>query len=455
MTRRLVMESLEGRRLLAGVPHLDKGTLIIDGTDVADMVQVGYSGILWNTVAVTFNNKVYPFPKDQVKSIKFSGYGGKDEFRNNTAIGAEADGGNGDDILKGGTVRDTLKGGAGNDTLEGGDGDDVLIGGSGNDTLRGGYGNDLYQFPGSGLGKDVIEDSSGRNRLDFHEFQKGITLDLAKITAQQLSDGNLSLTLTSDKAITSVDGTEFNDRISGNTLDNDICGNGGDDELTGREGKDVLAGMAGNDSLNGGDGNDSLYGHGGNDTLTGGGGDDELWGQDGADTYIFAGSRLGRDNVADNSGRTTLDFQRFESGIVLDISQIARQTVSKGNLELTLSSKNVERVFGTPYDDVITGNDLANTLEGLGGNDKLFGGSGDDILIGGSGNDNLYGESGHDDLRGDGGSDYLVGGDGNDTLDGGSGDDTLYGKLGKDRFKKSLGRDQTPDFNPKEDQWVS
>ena len=54
----------------------------------------------------------------------------------------------------------------------------------------------------------------------------------------------------------------------------------------------------------------------------------------------------------------------------------------------------------------LTGNDAANTINGLGGNDILNGAGGDDVLNGGEG------------------ADTLNGGDGNDTLVGGIGSDT-------------------------------
>ena len=174
-TRNLVIESLEGRRLLAGVPHLDvKGTLIIDGTSGDDKVDVGYS-FGRKTVNVQIKGNVYKFSTDQVKKITFAGYEGDDVFKNNTSIPSVADGGSGNDTLNGGSGRDTLNGGAGADTLEGTDGDDELIGGSGNDTLKGGGGNDVYSFPGSSLGRtrlttrrDAIVWTSASSRRASH-----------------------------------------------------------------------------------------------------------------------------------------------------------------------------------------------------------------------------------------------------------------------------------------------
>ena len=58
-------------------------------------------------------------------------------------IGADYNGGPGDDRLRGGDRADRLAGGTGNDVLIGEGGDDVIVGGPGVDLLSGGDGNDL------------------------------------------------------------------------------------------------------------------------------------------------------------------------------------------------------------------------------------------------------------------------------------------------------------------------
>lgn len=64
-------------------------------------------------------------------------------------------------------------------------------------------------------------------------------------------------------------------------------------------------------------------------------------------------------------------------------------------------------IAGTAGDDVLTGTELAETIEGGDGNDRLSGLGGDDALYGGAGNDWLDGGPGDD---------ALIGGDGNDML---------------------------------------
>ena len=68
----------------------------------------------------------------------------------------------------------------------------------------------------------------------------------------------------------------------------------------------------------------------------------------------------------------------------------------------------VENLTGSYYNDVLTGNNNGNTLDGLAGVDHLKGGGGDDTLNGGDGNDVL---------KGGGGEDTLNGGIGIDTAD--------------------------------------
>ena len=95
----------------------------------------------------------------------------------------------------------------------------------------------------------------------------------------------------------------------------------------------------------------------------------------------------------------------------------------------------------TRGDDVITGDDQADTIDAFWGNDTVYGLGGNDQLNGNIGNDTLYGGVGNDVL--DGGTDMLQPGKdamlyysdyyaGSDNLYGGPGDDTyLFGRFSK------------------------
>lgn len=112
---------------------------------------------------------------------------------------------------------------------------------------------------------------------------------------------------------------------------------------------------------------------------------------------------------------------------------------------------------GTPWDDILYGNGLANIIYGDSGNDEiygyedddaLYGEDGDDIIYGGSGDDIIYGDAdynpfsheinedityvGDDYLYGEDGDDHIYAGGGDDYIDGGSGNDYLYGEDGAD-----------------------
>ena len=58
--------------------------------------------------------------------------------------------------------------------------------------------------------------------------------------------------------------------------------------------------------------------------------------------------------------------------------------------------------------DKLTGDGLANVLNGWGGNDKVDGGDGDDTVRGGSGNDLLFGRAGNDTIAGLQGTDTVA-----------------------------------------------
>jgi len=93
--------------------------------------------------------------------------------------------------------------------------------------------------------------------------------------------------------------------------------------------------------------------------------------------------------------------------------------------------------------DVLSGNEADNNLNGgLGddeiygraGNDSLEGGGGADIVYGAGGNDSLTDESGASKLYGDTGGDHLVGSSNSDVLSGAGGKDIVSGEGGDDRL---------------------
>ncbi len=79
---------------------------------------------------------------------------------------------------------------------------------------------------------------------------------------------------------------------------------------------------------------------------------------------------------------------------------------------------------GTTYPDTLKGTNVANRIEGLGGDESpTFG----DIIQGFGGKDTLYGDAGGDRIEGGTGDDVIVGGSGENVLIGGSGNDLING----------------------------
>ncbi|KXS89755.1 hypothetical protein OA58_20150, partial [Microcystis aeruginosa NIES-88] len=101
--------------------------------------------------------------------------------------------------------------------------------------------------------------------------------------------------------------------------------------------------------------NDTLSGLGGNDTLDGGAGND---------TYLFDTDLvLGSDLLIDASGIDTLNFAATTTKTInLNLGSTVAQTVTAGNLTLTLASATAfENVIGGSLNDNIVGNTLANS----------------------------------------------------------------------------------------------
>lgn len=248
-------------------------------------------------------------------------------------------------------------------------------------------------------------------------------------------------------------GTRKADTITGTRGDDVIAAKGGKDKISGGGGVDVICGGAGSDVINAGGGDDYLFGQGGNDTLNGGKGQvDALLGGAGDD-------RL-------SGGPGALDTP---------IYLVAKEPVTANFMEGSASGEgtdqlvDVEAIVGSPFDDLLIGDEGSNifmpytgndTVQGAGGTDLLWydaapsvtvdlssgtaTGEGDDTftgieqvlgssmadtIIGNDGDNILVGMGGADTISGAGGNDILVpdgtygaASDGDDVLDGGDGD---------------------------------
>lgn len=111
---RLIVESLEGRIVLAASIGFDarQGVLSIMGSDGDDAALVGKQGSnIVASLTTSTGTITKSVPASQVRSLSFSGLAGNDSFTNNTNVSCKADGGLGNDTLRGGTGVDQLLGG--------------------------------------------------------------------------------------------------------------------------------------------------------------------------------------------------------------------------------------------------------------------------------------------------------------------------------------------------------
>jgi trimeric autotransporter adhesin len=388
-----------------------------------------------------------------------------------------------------GEGNDTLTGNSGVNSLVGGAGNDIIDGGIGADTLVGGLGNDSFTVDNSG---DVI----------IENVSEGT--DSIQASASYTMGSNIeSITLTGSLSINATGNTLAN-TMTGNTGNNILDGGSGNDTMVGANGHDTYIVDSSSDSITenlsegtdtvqtnltytlgsnlenlyltgssaingtgntldnvliGNTGNNSLSGSSGNDTIDGGSGTDSLAGGSGNDTYIIDSTSDVITEAAASGTDTVLAYINY------DIS---------GEIEnLILIGPNALTGTGNALNNVITGNEFDNTLDGTTGSaDTLVGGLGNDTYIVDTTTDTLTESSGEGTdtvqssvaytlganienltltgstaingtgnsldnlLTGNTGNNSLTGGTGNDTLNGGSGAglDTLVGGLGKDTY---------------------
>ncbi len=247
----------------------------------------------------------------------------------------------------------SISGLAGNDTLKidlslgaavlgsllGGDGDDLLISGRGNDLLNGGADNDEVSF---------IQAASGVNvYLATNDPQNTVGAGIDRLVQ-----------------VENVTGSNFDDRLFGNS---------GSNRLRGGSGNDFIDGLGGADQQDGGTGNDDLT-------------------FDHLDTSVIGGADNDRAFVASGSAAVNYNLVAGQMEIVY-----ANSSTANNLFDATGAS------FGV----------------------TIIGGSGNDTITGGNGNDRLTGGTGSDAITGNGGNDSLDGGTGADALDGGAGNDDL------------------------------
>lgn len=376
-------------------------------------------------------------------------------------------GGIGDDQINGGLGNDTLRGGAGNDTIDGGAGEDTvdysgspdavfvdlefgeaddgfgtidrlrdveniigselsddLIGDDSDNVIDGGAGDDIIQGLG---GADRIDGGPGFDLIDFEFSPDGVRVNLEEGTADDGFGSRDTVT-----GIEDIDGSNFDDELTGDATDNFIFGLAGNDRIDGRAGPDLLDGQGGNDVIDGGAGDDEIFGGNGADELRGGPGVDFLFGEQGNDIIDGGG------------GFDFADYSLSPGGIVADLQTGIVQD-GHGTED---SLKNIEGVVGSDFADILRGNDGSNVFEGLAGDDVINGRGGinrvdyeqspapvtvdlrDGLALDGFGfQDTLINVQ---DILGSGFADRLRGDDGANVIEGLGGNDVINGRGGFD-----------------------
>ena len=329
-------------------------------------------------------------------SILLRGEAGNDTITSLSDGRIRAFGGIGNDTLIGGPGGDRLEGEDGDDTAAGNGGNDFFVSSPGTDSANGGPGSDDFEAGSVVDGPDNFIGGTGFDSVSYRGRLSPIVASLDGVG----DDGELGEGDSIGTDVEEVDGGNGADTISGNEADNDLSGDEGNDTISGGGGDDRVNGSGGTDAVSGGPGNDRVEGDAGADSISGEQGDDvfsfeafdgfadQISGGVGIDTYrdsSVSGLTIDLDGVADDGFRNPLEGPAIDN-VGADLE----------NIIVTESA-----------DDILTGNNSANQIEGGAGNDRINGLGGPDALLGDAGDDFLNGGPGIDSLDGAGGVDRL------------------------------------------------
>jgi len=198
----------------------------------------------------------------------------------------------------------------------------------------------------------------------------------------------------------------------------------------------ALHALAGDDTVIGLPGVDSIFGDEGDDLLSGASGDDRIFGGVGNDTLL---GDSGADSLDGGGDLDAVDYSLSTAAVAVNLQTGVGSGPGYSNGDTYFQ---IEKIFGSLWNDTVFGSAGAETLIGGAGVDSLVGGNGDDSLDGGTSGDRLFGGNGVDTLIGDSGDDTLKGDDDNDLLFAGLGDDRAEGGAGDDFVRTSNGNDK-------------
>jgi Ca2+-binding RTX toxin-like protein len=262
-------------------------------------------------------------------------------------------------VIKGTYAGETLLGGSGADQIRGLGGDDSLYGNGGDDILMG------------GAGADLLDGGSGYDFASYADAEKAVTASLgAPATNTGGAKGDTYY------SIEWLEGSRYDDVLTGDSDDNTLRGGAGADKLDGGAGFDFasfytaaegLTVSLATPSTNTGDASgdtfvsiEGLVGSTFNDVLTGDAGSNWLIGQGGADVL---------------DGGAGFDFAAYvdaTSGVSASLAAPLTNTgEAAGDTYIS-----IEGLIGSAYADQLTGDSGDNWLIGGGGGDWLYGGAG-------------------------------------------------------------------------------
>ncbi|WP_279388672.1 FecR domain-containing protein [Pseudodesulfovibrio tunisiensis] len=327
------------------------------------------------------------------------------------------------------------------------------------DTLKGDAEDNRFD---GGAGDDSIWGGAGRDTLSYYDAETGVNVDLSQNTASDGQGGTDAVYQMED-----VEGTQYDDSITGDSGSNYFEGQGGNDTLDGGDNDidnrelDVASyWKSGADGVNAnlqagtvvhGSYTDSIsdiegiQGTTGNDTFLGDSGKVNIFIDRGGSDQIDGGSAY--DDVSD-IGWDVVSYQFSETGIVANLADGSGTVTVDGQTD-TLS--NIDEIIGSDHDDQFTGGTGDQEfMPGL-GYDTVDGGddwdsvsywmvegvdltvtwnqdhwevSGTDILDTLTNVERIEGSDGNDSMVGNNDeSDDFSGWIGNDTMEGGGGDD--------------------------------
>jgi Ca2+-binding RTX toxin-like protein len=145
--------------------------------------------------------------------------------------------------------------------------------------------------------------------------------------------------------------------------------------IEGTSGSDELVSSSNGDEIYGLESDDMLTAAHNNVTLYGGSGIDVLESAAGADNTTMDGGPGGDDLIGFGTNDTA-SYANDPAGVVVDLSNFSAID-GTGGIDTLFR---IENVTGSDFDDSLTGDDLANVLQGGAGDDKLAGNGGADVF---------------------------------------------------------------------------